>query len=183
VQEDLPVATRAIKLPARAAQYVRMSTDKQKYSTQNRADAVAAYAARRGLTIVRTYRDDGRSGLNIDGREGFQSLIEDMKTGRADFEFIVVYDVSRWGRFQDADESACCEFICKEAGIQVLYCAELFENDGSLPSALLKTLKRTMAGEYSRELSAKVFIDQSRIARMGLWRGGFPGYGLRRQFG
>jgi hypothetical protein len=31
---------------------------------------------------------------------------------------------SRWGRFQDADESAHYEFLCKSAGIPVHYCAE-----------------------------------------------------------
>jgi DNA invertase Pin-like site-specific DNA recombinase len=92
-----------------------------------------------------------------------------------------VYDISRWGRFQDADESAYYEFICKEAGVRVLYCAELFENDGSLTATILKNLKRAMAGEYSRELSVKVFMGQSRMTRMGFWRGGAPGYGLRRQ--
>ncbi|WP_256378843.1 recombinase family protein [Bradyrhizobium sp. Ai1a-2] len=160
---------------------MRMSTDKQKYSTENQKDAIAAYAARRGLTIARTYSDEGRSGLNIDRREALQRLINDVKSGRADFEFILVYDVSPWGRFQDADESAYYEFVCKEAGIRVLYCAELFENDGSLPSTLLKAFKRAMAGEFVRELSTKVFIGQFRIAKMGFWRGGFPGYGLRRQ--
>jgi DNA invertase Pin-like site-specific DNA recombinase len=104
-----------------------------------------------------------------------------VKNGRTDFQFVLVYDVSRWGRFQDADESAYYEFLCKEAGIQVLYCAEMFENDGSLSSTVLKSIKRAMAGEYSRELSTKVFIGQSRISRLGFWRGGPPGYGLRRQ--
>jgi len=37
-----------------------------------------------------------------------------------------------------------------------------------------------MAGEYSRELSNKVFEGQSRLARMGYWAGSVPGYGLRR---
>ena len=55
-------------------------------------------------------------------------------SGRADFTAILVYDVSRWERFQDADESAYYEFLCKEAGITVHYCAEQFENDGSLTS-------------------------------------------------
>jgi DNA invertase Pin-like site-specific DNA recombinase len=165
----------------RAAQYVRMSRDMQKYSIQNQSDAIAAYAAQRGLTIVQTYADEGRSGLNIERRAALQRLIEDVKNGRADFNFILVYDVSRWGRFQDADESAYYEFLCKEAGIQVLYCAEMFENDGSLSSTVLKSMKRAMAGEYSRDLSTKVFIGQSRISRLGFWRGGPPGYGLRRQ--
>jgi DNA invertase Pin-like site-specific DNA recombinase len=160
---------------SRAAQYVRMSTDHGKYSTQNQAEAIAACAERRGLTIVRSYADEGRSGLDMDGRQALQDLIGDVKSGRADFECILVYDVSRWGRFQDADESAYCEFICKEAGVRVHYCAELFENDGSLTATILKNLKRAMAGEFSRELSVKVFMGQSRITRMGFWRGGAPG--------
>ena len=166
---------------SRAAQYVRMSTDHQKYSTANQADAIAVYAEQRGLSIVRTYADNGRSGLDIGGREAIQRLIDDVRRGRADFDVILVYDVSRWGRFQDADESAYYEFICREAGVQVLYCAEMFENDGSLTSTILKNLKRAMAGEYSRELSVKVFMGQCRVTRMGFWRGGPPGYGLRRQ--
>jgi len=83
-------------------------------------------------------------------------LIKDVETGNADFQIILVYDVSRWGRFQDADESAYYEYICRRAGIQVAYCAEQFENDGSPVSTIVKGVKRAMAGEYSRELSAKV---------------------------
>src|SRR5882724_11562842 len=132
-----------------AAQYVRMSTDHQKYSTENQADVIAAYAARRNLTIVRTYADEGRSGLRIDNREALPRLIDDVRAGRADFDLILVYDVSRWGRFQDADESAYYEFICKEAGITVHYCAEQFENDGSLSATIIKGMKRAMAGEFS----------------------------------
>jgi len=165
----------------RAAQYVRMSTDNQRYSTQNQADAIAAYAAQRGFTIVRTYKDEGRSGLLLHGRDALQSLLTDVRSGRADFETILVYDVSRWGRFQDADESAYYELICKQAGIQVHYCAEQFENDGSLFSTMYKNMKRAMAGELSRDLSTKVFIGQSRIVTLGFFRGGFASYGLRRE--
>ena len=158
-----------------------MSTDLQKYSIQNQADAIREFAARRGLNIVREYADEGRSGLRIGGREALQALIGDVQNGSADYRYILVYDVSRWGRFQDADESAYYEFICKEAGVQVLYCAEQFENDGSVSSTILKSVKRAMAGEYSRELSTKVFVGQCRTLKMGFWRGGTPGYGLRRQ--
>ena len=38
----------------RAAQSVRMSTEHQKYSTENQADIIKAYAARRGFEVVRT---------------------------------------------------------------------------------------------------------------------------------
>ena len=89
--------------------------------------------------------------------------------------------MSRWGRFQDADESAYYEFICKEAGIAVHYCAEQFENDGSLSATIIKGMKRAMAGEYSRELSTKVFAGQCRLITLGFRQGGNAGYGLRRQ--
>src|SRR5688572_15171546 len=53
-------------LHLRAAQYVRMSTDHQQYSTENQAATIAAYAAQRNLRIVREYADEGRSGLRME---------------------------------------------------------------------------------------------------------------------
>jgi DNA invertase Pin-like site-specific DNA recombinase len=163
-----------------AVAYVRMSTDHQKYSTENQLDVIRRYAAARGLEIVRVYEDSGRSGLRLDGREALQKLMAEVQSGRAEFSTILVYDVSRWGRFQDADEGAYHEHICSRAGIPVHYCGEQFENDGSIGSNLLKTVKRVMAGEYSRELSVKVFAGQCRLVELGFRQGGAPGYGLRR---
>lgn len=164
----------------RAAEYVRMSTEHQKYSTDNQAAAIKRYAEKRGYTIVRTYADEGKSGLNIGGRIGIQQLLEDVESGRADYQALLVYDVSRWGRFQDPDEAATYELRCRKRGIQVHYCAEQFENDGSIGSSIIKTVKRAMAGEYSRELSVKVFAGQSNLIRLGFRQGGHAGFGLRR---
>ena len=157
-----------------------MSTDHQKYSTENQAEAIRRYAAARAIDIVKTYADEGKSGLSIDGRDALKHLLNDVEGGRVNFETILVYDISRWGRFQDADESAYYEYICKRAGITVQYCAEQFENDGSPVSTIVKGVKRAMAGEYSRELSAKVFAGQCRLIELGFRQGGPAGYGLRR---
>jgi DNA invertase Pin-like site-specific DNA recombinase len=158
-----------------------MSTDHQQYSTANQSQAIREYAARHGFRIDKTYTDSGRSGLNIDDRDALKQLIEDLQSDEAEFSTILVYDVSRWGRFQDADESAYYEYICKRAGISVRYCAEQFENDGSPVSTIVKGVKRAMAGEYSRELSVKVFAGQRRLIELGYRQGGPAGYGLRRQ--
>jgi hypothetical protein len=48
-------------------------------------------------------------------------------------------------------------------------------------AAVMKAFKRTMAGEYSRELSVKVFAGQCRLIELGYRQGGPAGYGLRRQ--
>jgi DNA invertase Pin-like site-specific DNA recombinase len=165
----------------RAAQYVRMSTDYQRYSIPNQAAAIAAYAQQRSLTIIRTYIDEGRSGLRIKGRPGLIKLIEDVQSGRADFDHVLVYDVSRWGRFQDVDESAHYEFVCKQNGINIAYCAEQFDNDGSLLSSIVKNIKRVMAAEYSRELSVKVHAGLCRIASLGYRAGGPLTFGLGRE--
>jgi DNA invertase Pin-like site-specific DNA recombinase len=174
--EGFTVAARPIPV----AQYVRKSTDHQKYSTENQSEANHAYAAVRGMEVVRTYSDDGISGLTFEKRDALKQLMLDVQSGYAAFEAILVYDVSRWGRYQDVDESAYYEFICRRAGFAVHYCAEQFENDGSPFAALIKGWKRAMAGEYSRELSVKVFAGQTRLARQGYMLGGFAGYGLRR---
>jgi DNA invertase Pin-like site-specific DNA recombinase len=163
-----------------AVAYVRMSTEHQQYSTSNQLDVIKEYAKRHELEIVKVYSDDGKSGLNIEGRESLGEMIEEIKDGRADYSHILVYDISRWGRFQDPDQSAFLEYICRSAGVAVHYCAEQFSNDGSPVSTIIKGVKRAMAGEYSRELSTKVFLGACRLIKLGFKQGGTAGYGLRR---
>ncbi len=163
-----------------AAEYVRMSTEHQRYSTDNQSAVIRTYAMQRGYDVVRTYADEGKSGLNLGGRAALQKLLADIESGNADYKALLVYDVSRWGRFQDPDEAASYELRCRRAGVAVHYCAEQFENDGSIGSSIIKTVKRAMAGEYSRELSVKVFGGQANLIRLGFRQGGAAGFGLRR---
>ena len=69
----------------RVAEYVRMSTDHQQYSTENQADVIHKYAEAHNMEIVNTYSDDGKSGLQIKGREALQRLIDDVKNKQTDF--------------------------------------------------------------------------------------------------
>jgi DNA invertase Pin-like site-specific DNA recombinase len=96
-----------------------MSTEHQQYSTENQMDALRRYAEARNMQIVKTYSDEARSGLNIEGRIGLRDLLSDVESGRAEYTDVLVYDVSRWGRFQDADESAYYEYICKRGNVRV----------------------------------------------------------------
>lgn len=169
-----------INTPVPAAQYVRMSTEHQQYSIENQKAAIQEYAEKHGFTVVQTYTDAGRTGVVLKSRESLRKLLQDVMGGQAPFNAILVYDVSRWGRFQDADEAAHYEFLCKSAGIPVRYCAEQFDNDGSMPNAIMKALKRTMAAEYSRELAVKVYAGQRRLTQLGFRVCGIAGFGLRR---
>jgi len=164
-----------------AAQYLRMSTDHQQYSLANQADRIAQYAVHQGFQIVKTYSDAAKSGLHLKNRPGLKQLLADVMAGQQGFRAVLVYDVSRWGRFQDIDEAAHYEYLCKSSGVPIHYCAEMFTNDNSISGLILKAVKRTMAGEYSRELSVKVRTGLFRLANLGYKLGGTAVYGLRRQ--
>jgi DNA invertase Pin-like site-specific DNA recombinase len=163
-----------------AAVYVRMSTEHQQYSIANQSDAIEKYAAGHGLTVVKRFGDPGRSGLTLSGRPGLRQMLLDVISGRPEFTDLLIYDVSRWGRFLDVDESAFYEFTCKKEKVKVHYRCEPFVNDGSTYSTLLQAMKRIMAGEYSRGLSASISAGKMRGAQLGYRQGAKAAYGLRR---
>lgn len=119
--QDAVAESPAEMLPV--AQYVRMSTEHQRYSTENQSVAILEYAARHRMQIVQTYEDSGKSGLNIRGRPGLRQLLADVQQGPVPFKAILVYDISRWGRFPDPDEAAVYEQTCKRRGVRIIYCA------------------------------------------------------------
>ena len=164
----------------RAVAYLRMSTDLQQYSTENQMAVIERYAAENDMEIVATYSDEARSGLRYENRPGMQQMLADAQSADSGFDTILVYDISRWGRFQDQDEAASLEFACRKARVQVHYCMDQFVNDGSPMSTVIKSLKRYMAADYSSKLSEKVFAGQCRLIERGFRQGGMAGYGLRR---
>jgi DNA invertase Pin-like site-specific DNA recombinase len=169
-----------VAFPIPAAQYLRMSADEQKLSLAYQAVEIGRYADMHGFNIVKSYKDEGRSGLTLRHRAGLARLLRDVASSEQGFKAILVYDVSRWGRFQDTDESAHYEFLCKSAGVPVHYCAESFRNNGSSPAVIMKTLKRIMAAQYSRDLSKRMSRSKKILTQCGFRAGGMAGYGLRR---
>lgn len=174
-------ANRTGPTTVQAAQYIRMSTEHQRYSPDNQRAAIAAYASSQGFEIVETYLDSGKSGLTLSGRPALKRLLSDVLSGAKPYKAILVLDVSRWGRFQDTDQSAHYEYMCREAGVPVHYCNEPFQNEGGTMASIVKHMKRVMAAEYSRELSSKVSRAQRQQARLGYKQGGINPFATRRQ--
>jgi DNA invertase Pin-like site-specific DNA recombinase len=166
--------------PIRAAQYLRMSSENQRYSTENQKSAIAEYAREHGYSVVASYIDAGKSGLSLKGREALKQLLSDALAPQRAFDAILVLDVSRWGRFQNPDQAGHYEFVCRQAGVRVIYCAEPFGDDVAPATTIIKHLKRVMAGEYSRELSVKLARAHLQQARLGFRQGGSLIYGFRR---
>jgi len=166
--------------PIRAAQYLRMSSENQRYSTENQQNAIAEYAQQHGYSIVTSYIDAGKSGLSLKSRDALKQLLSDALAAQRAFDAILVLDVSRWGRFQNPDQAAHYEFLCRQAGVRVVYCAEPFGEDVAPITTIIKHLKRVMAGEYSRELSVKLARAKRQQAELGFRQGGQLTYGFRR---
>lgn len=164
----------------RAAVYLRMSTESQRYSIGNQTRAIQKYADQNQIDIVKVYKDEGKSGLTIVERKALGTLIGDVIAGRNDFSEVLVFDISRWGRFQDLDESGHYEFLCRRNGVRVIYCEDLFVNEGSPYSGIVKVIKRAQAADDSRIKSARVFATLSHLAHKGLHTGGVAPYGFAR---
>ncbi len=167
--------------PRPAVAYLRMSTSRQPESLAHQQAAIEAFARAHGYRLLRAYADSAVSGVVAARRPAFRELLATVLGGRADFEAVLVYDVSRWGRFQDPDEAAHYEFLFASEGVRIVYCAEAFADGQAAQDVLMKSLKRAMAAEYSRELGAKVAQAQARLSALGHWQHGPPGYGLRRR--
>ncbi len=163
-----------------AAVYVRMSTEHQQYSIANQLDAIEGYADQNKLMIAKRFLDSGRSGLTLSERPGLRQLLLEVISDKAEFTDVLVYDVSRWGRFQDADESAYYEYTCKKANVKVHYCAEQFENDGSA----YWLSSRHSSGQWQASTVVNSRPRSSPVNAAALdWilAGGPTGYGFRRQ--
>ena len=102
-----------------AAVYVRMSTEHQQYSTSNQMDVIREYAKRRGLEIVKEYSDEGKSGLNIAGRDSLARMIKDVQSGDVTFSSILVYDITRRTELHARRRQRRCKLSADLAGRKV----------------------------------------------------------------
>jgi DNA invertase Pin-like site-specific DNA recombinase len=108
----------AISEPSRkkgVAYYRHSAKDKQENSVLIQREHTQKFTNAHQVEIIHEEADDGESGLSAD-RPGFKRLFKDWieNIDAPSFDYVFVYDVSRWGRFQDSDEAGHFEYICKQ---------------------------------------------------------------------
>jgi DNA invertase Pin-like site-specific DNA recombinase len=167
----------------KAVSYYRHSAeDKQENSVLIQREKAEQFARQYQIDIIHEEADEGKSGLNAN-RPGFDKLINHyvLSPEAPDFNYILVYDVSRWGRFQDPDEAAYYEMLCKKRGKKVIYISRGFPREEERLLTTLQTpIERYMAAEYSRQLSEKVFNGCVKVSQQGYSAGGTAPYGMVR---
>lgn len=166
--------------PIRAVAYYRHSAEiGQENSVEIQQDNIRAFAKKHGLEIIQEFADRGKSGLNAEGRPAFNELMDAART-RDDFKYVLVLDVSRWGRFQDIDLSALYKAQCTQHGKVVVYTNIGFVKEDALIHSLRESIDRYQAAETSRVLSKKVFEGCVKVAQQGYRPGGPPPYAFNR---
>ena len=100
----------------RVVAYVRMSTGKQEHSPAQQRSAIAAHAKRQGYVIAKEYADLGVSGVKAEKRPQFRQMISDGSARK--FDRIVVYDRSRFGRFDSVEFGRWVQPL-REAGVDL----------------------------------------------------------------
>ncbi len=166
----------------RAVAYYRHSAqDRQENSVEIQQDQVRQFAREHDIEIIREFADRGKSGLSTEGRDAFNEMITVyVQGGREQFEYVLVLDVSRWGRYQDTDMSAYFTGLCANHGKRVVFTSIGFGAKDDLLHGLHLSIERYRAASYSRELSTKVFKGCAKIASQGFRAGGTSPYGFRR---
>ncbi|MGC0946018.1 recombinase family protein [Pantoea agglomerans] len=163
----------------RAAQYLRMSTLNQEFSLDNQAHFIKQYAQKHNYEIVHTYDDAGKSGVTASGRHDFNRLIDDVLFKEINIEAVLVYDVSRFGRFEDPLEGIYYKYLVEKQGVKVIFCADDIP-DNFMESPFFLLMLMYSAGSYSKNLSQKVLAGHINLVNRGYYQGGVPGYGLTR---
>jgi DNA invertase Pin-like site-specific DNA recombinase len=162
--------------------YRHSAEDKQENSVLIQREHAQKFALQYDMDLIHEEADEGKSGLSAN-RPAFDRLINEwvLNPESPHLDYVLVYDVSRWGRFQDPDEAAYYEMLCKKRGIKVIYISRGFpKEEMALLNQLQTPIERYMAAEYSRQLSEKVWSGSMKVSEQGFSAGGTAPYGMSR---
>src|SRR5229473_1433481 len=162
--------------------FYRRSTDKQELSIDDQRRECRAFAVARGWEIIREFTPANgyASGLSIERDSVFQDMVRAAESRSHGVRYLVVYDVSRFGRLITEEKIYWEQRFKKHAGIQIVYIHGDIKNDGSLGDTLLKVVKHAEAHEYSLKLSEVTLRGAKSHAALGHSAGGAAPFGYDR---
>ena len=162
--------------------FYRRSTDKQELSIDDQRKEVRAYAQRRDWQVVREFEPElgYGSGLTIDRDPAFLEMVRVAEHELHGAAYLVVYDVSRFGRLQPEDKIYWERRLKKQGGIQIVYVKDEFKNDGSIGDVLTKVVKHSEAHQFSMKLSELTLRGAKSHSALGHSAGGAAPFGYDR---
>ncbi|MBQ6171037.1 MAG: recombinase family protein, partial [Clostridia bacterium] len=144
------------------------------YSLDAQKEKLLKYAEFQDMLVVGEYSDEGKSGKNINGRPEFQQMLDDIKDGKDDVSFVLVFKLSRFGR-NAADVLSSLQFM-QDYGVNLI-CVE-DSIDSSRDSGKLMISVLSAVAEIEREnILVQTMAGRRQKAKEGKWNGGFAPYG------
>ena len=168
-----------MRRPVISVGYVRCSTEMQEGSISQQKQAIQAWAELNGHRIVRWYEDEARSGTSFDMRPGFMTMVRAVEAV-PDFECVLVYDESRWGRAGDPRENTYWKVHLQRHSVKVRVINSQSKHENDLGSFVTEVVESAEASEYSKKLSRSTMRGCIGRAESGRSSGGTAPYGYRR---
>lgn len=158
--------------------YKRVSTTMQidGYSLDAQRARMKAYADFNDYEIVGEYEDAGKSGKSIEGRLQFNQMMEDVKSGKDNVSYVLVFKLSRFGR-NAADVLSTLQ-VMQDFGVNLICVEDGIDSSKDAGKLMISVL--SAVAEIERE-NIRVQTMEGRIqkAREGKWNGGFAPYGYK----
>ena len=174
--EGVSMAKEKAKEKVKVYTYTRVSTAMQVdgYSLDAQKSRMKAYAGFNDYEIVGEYEDAGKSGKSIEGRTDFNRMMEDIKTGKDDVSFVLVFKLSRFGR-NAADVLSTLQTM-QDFGVNLVCVEDGIDSSKDAGKLMISVL--SAVAEIERD-NIRVQTMEGRIqkAREGRWNGGFAPYG------
>jgi len=161
-----------------AVAYLRKSMDLQETSLEQQKKDILVFAAANDINVIRFF-EEAACGENVEGRPQFRNMVEFCRTSRESFQYVLVLDISRWGRFTDPTETFYWIHEVKRYGKEVIFINEGFKED-NIGTSLMKLIKSSEASEYLKKIRQNTIRGMKYHANRGFWMGGMAPYGYER---
>ena len=156
--------------------YTRVSTTMQidGYSLDAQKTKMKAFCDYNEYEIAGEYEDAGKSGKSIEGRIAFNQMMDDIKSGKDEVSYVLVFKLSRFGR-NAADVLATLQ-VMQDFGVNLICVEDGIDSSKDVGKLMISVL--SAVAEIERE-NIRVQTMEGRIqkAREGKWNGGFAPYG------
>ena len=156
--------------------YNRVSTTMQidGYSLDAQKTKMKAFCDYNEYEIAGEYEDAGKSGKSIEGRIAFNQMMDDIKSGKDEVSYVLVFKLSRFGR-NAADVLATLQ-VMQDFGVNLICVEDGIDSSKDAGKLMISVL--SAVAEIEREnIRVQTMEGRMQKAREGKWNGGFAPYG------
>ena len=150
------------------------------YSLDAQRDKLRKYAAYEDMVVAGEYSDEGFSGKNIQGRQEFQRMLNDIQDCKDGVSYVLVFKLSRFGR--NAADVLNSLQLMQDFGVNLICVEDGIDSSKDAGKLMISVL--SAVAEIEREnIRTQTMAGRVQKAREGKWNGGFAPYGYKLENG